>query len=111
MSLSGNNSTVYFGTNEVTSVRSIDFPNTPAEIDCGSLKGAKLYEAGATDAALDIECLGTNAIVIGQTGSISIAWGSGATDTATKYVCTGVSRNTSVDSPVVTRLRFRPSTT
>lgn len=111
MAYSANGSTFTFASTAETTVTSIDFANNTAAIDISTLSaGEKKYEAGKPDPEVTIEGVGEPSFAIADSGALAISWNSGGSSAIVKAVCTGISINGGIDSPVTFSATFKPTT-
>ena len=103
--------TFTWGAAAQTDVRSITYNEASNEVDVTVLgDSTHQYVAGIKDVECTLEVVGVSGLVIGDTGTITIAWNDGASDGlgGSKFVCTACDASGSVDSEIITSLTFKP---
>lgn len=110
MAESSNGSTLTFGATAQADVRSITFTEDSSPIDITTLGASEhLYESGLIDLELTAEAVGINAIDVGDTGSVAIAWNDGGSDSVTGMICISKEATGSIDTEITTSLTFKQS--
>ena len=105
-----NGSTVTFDSVAVGDLLSIDYSDSVEAIDTtDSADTSHKYLTGIPDPECSVEVVGVPSLSVAATGTLSVAWFDGTTDTMTASVLTEISSSGSVDDKISTTLTFKPS--
>lgn len=75
----------------------------------GSADSRHLYIAGLPDEEMTCTVVGVSTVAVGDTGTITITWFDGQTDTITNCECFGNNRGGALDGELTSQLTFAPS--
>ena len=107
-----NGSTIKFPTTSDTeaNLRSISFEETGNQIDVSNEDGSTMeYVAGTKDVSVTVEVTGVPTHTVGTTGSVTIAWFEGGTETLTKALLADRSSSGSFEEAITTSMTFVPT--
>lgn len=108
-SKAANGSTVTFNSYPLGTARSIDDSSEGAKIDMAHLTSTQhTYEVGLPDNEVTVEILGSKTLAIGDTGSLSIAWNDGGSDSLGSCVVQSAKSNGEVDGEISSTYVFVP---
>ena len=104
-----NGSTISIGGSAQTPLRSIDYDDPDNAVDLtGAGDAGHAYVNGLPDITTTFELVGRTTVAKGDTGSVSIAWYDGQSDTIASAVVTGVTSSGSLDSEILSTITLRP---
>ena len=105
-----NGSTMSFGGDQAP-LLDINYTEAGAEIDVtGCADGTHTYEAGIEDVTATYTIVGGNALSVGDTGAVAVAWFDGTSEAITTGVITNLVTSGSLDDKITTAVTVRPDT-
>jgi len=91
-------------------LRSVTYSNSPAEVDVsGSTDSTHKYTPGMDNETLTYELVGAASIVNGSTGTVTVSWNDGNSDSFRGVIMTH-EHTGSMDGELLTSVTIRPST-
>ena len=104
-----NSTTLKFpDTSTSVGVRSISYVQGGAEIQKTILSDTQhTYLVGMPDPSITCEVVGTSDYTAGATGSLTVAWNDGSTDTLGTAIVTSIETSGEIDGLITTSLTFR----
>jgi len=104
-----NGSTISIDGSGATPLRSIDYDDGDNAVDLsGCADSTHEYVNGLSDPVITCEVVGRTTVSKGDTGSVSVSWNDGQTDSITSAVVTGISASGSLDGEILSTITLRP---